>query len=192
MNNGLSFRKYIGAFTASYLVLFFLGIFLDHYAGIDLGRLMGKEKVKKHRKYILFGIAALVVFGLGAKTYRDMHLQYNGVCLEKGRPLTDDEKIRAVLEEMNRSPMRSVNFVSYKRVPFSSADQFLKDNPNCCTVEVRETQYNGNSWDDSKALGVYAGHVIINYTLHYLDEHGVEQQTADRMEFTIQNCGVVN
>lgn len=162
------------------------------------------------RKY--WGILILViVMSFIARTAWNMSMQYNGVCIELGRPLTNDEKIHAFIAEMNKVRFRPVletvneykgekvppytGYVPRERIPFASVGQFLKDNPNCCSVEVR-----GIDGDDShaggfafsKALGAYAGHIKVNYTLHYLDGHNNAQKMKDALEGTIQNCGQVN
>lgn len=146
-------------------------------------------------KSILFLFMILGIFGFIGKTAWDMHLQYQGVCLEKGRALTDEEKIRAVIAEMNKSKARSVKWVTYQRVPYTSVDAFLEENPDCCSVELINT-YGSEPYvhtrDLDQALGAYAGHVTVNYTLHYLDENGVEQKVPDKLIYEIQNCGVVD
>ena len=158
------------------------------------------------KKYLLI-LLAIILVGFSIKTAWkegwEMGRQHEGVCIELDRPLTDDEKIRAVIEMMNRAPMRGVKepipgskgtgYYPRKRIPFASVDDFLKENPNCCSVEIRDKHYNEEeSWGPSKASGAYAGHVTVNYTLHYLDENGIARTTPDTMVWTIQNCGVVN
>ncbi|MFA7275358.1 MAG: hypothetical protein WC043_00985 [Pseudobdellovibrionaceae bacterium] len=151
------------------------------------------------KKFVIPLIAVMLVGFLGKAAW-DMQQQYSGVCLDLGRPLTDEEKIRAVIKEMNRSSTRSVEFVTHKRVPFASVDDFLKANPNCCSVETRDNisgwppqgdWAHKTNWWLSKATGVNAGYVTVNYVLHYIDEKGVVKQTPDKMIWRIQNCGVV-
>lgn len=89
-----------------------------------------------------------------------------------------------------------VNNVYYKYVPYDSVDAFLKDNPDCCHVVVHGKWPKFPSygldfkWD--KALGVYAGHVHLKYKLYYMDEKNVKRFVNDKIEFTIQNCGIIN
>jgi len=156
------------------------------------------------KKYIwVFIVIIFVVFS--AREVWNMHLQYEGICVSLGRALTDEEKIRAVIREMNRPITSVVNmstnvtestdigYLRSRKVPYKSVDEFLMENPDCCSVKIHETHYGSEeSWGASKALGVYAGHVTVHYTLHYLDKDGIEKTIPDTLEWTIQNCGVVN
>ena len=139
------------------------------------------------KKY-LYLLVILAICAFVAKTAWDMGRQYEGVCLEKGRALTDEEKIRALVKEINKRPMVPIDFISYKSIPSASVDEFLKENTNCCKVEY----YNMESRSLDKAIGAYAGHVTVNYTVRYLDENGVERQKLLTVTRTIENCGHVN
>ena len=143
------------------------------------------------KKYLyLLAVSAICAFV--AKTAWDMGRQYEGVCLEKGRALTDEEKIRAVVKELNRITTRVVDGKSRKKIPYESVDSFLKENPNCCKVEIQNYSYGGDSRGFDKAMGVYAGHVFVHYTLHYVDENGVARRRQDEFSGEIQNCGIVD
>ncbi|MBL4576293.1 MAG: hypothetical protein JKY51_09400 [Opitutaceae bacterium] len=146
-------------------------------------------------KFIIV-LAVICMVGLVGRTAWNMHRQYNGVCVELGRPLTDEEKCRIAIKRLNARPTRSVrvgdSYVSYKKIPYENIDEFLEKNPNSCSVEVMEHWYNGDSSKWSRRFGIYAGHVRIDYTLNYIDGDEITLKTDDKVEYTIQNCGVIN
>lgn len=165
-----------------------------------------------NKKYLLILLSVAFVVFVAKTAWNigwDMGLQYGGICPELGRALTDDEKIRAVIKRMTGPVTGVVRMATFDEktlmrkqdtgylrsisIPYESVDAFLKENPNCCSVEVQDMHYNGEeSWDSSKAVGAYAGHVTVNYMLNYIDENGRKKKKPDRLVYTIQTCGVVN
>lgn len=157
--------------------------------------------MKKLRK-ILSAIAVLAAIILASGF---LHLQ--GVCISEARVLSDEEKLRRIIENVNSREIISVDIKkpdesgtprpyleAYKQVPYASVDEFLKQNPDCCKFgnyeKLGNTPSSPSTWF-SRFMGVYAGEAEINYTARYLDEHGAEKQTPYGGWRTIQNCGLV-
>jgi hypothetical protein len=127
-----------------------------------------------------------------------LSLNYVGVCLPKGRILSDREKIRIAAEYFNNQPAVGKRTpdrgrVSYDYIPYSSTEEFLQNNPNCCRVIFEPKGYKDilrpiTFWD--RASGAYRGGVEVIYNAKYVDESGKKASFQNRMYVEMGNCKI--
>ena len=80
------------------------------------------------KKFIL---AALLLAGLSVVllgSYRG-YKNYNGYCFQQDRYLSDGEKIRSAIQFA-----MAVDAAGENHIPYVSVDEFLAENPNCCSL----------------------------------------------------------
>lgn len=131
---------------------------------------------------VLFFVVRLIYFA---------GLNYNGYCLKEGRYWSDDEKIKAAFEVINRhgwitADTKLGKSVSVRRVPYKNFEEFIKTNPKCCEVGI------GNDdllKFDARILGHTADVISIEYIEYYLDENNTAQSTSYERQLAIGNCG---
>jgi hypothetical protein len=121
-------------------------------------------------------------------------LNYSGMCLAEGRWLSNDEKIRKVVEVIN-SPGRvfiedkNNNTQPYQLIPYKSVDDFLEKNPDCCEVGMSlRGDYFPPTFVD-RITGVYGDKLRINYTIHFFNPPQKAQSQQQNFIAIIGNCG---
>ncbi|RCJ26021.1 hypothetical protein A6770_27025 [Nostoc minutum NIES-26] len=79
---------------------------------------------------------------------------------------------------------------SYKYIKYTSFNEYIKENPNCCSInpggpyEIRQSSFL------NRIFGYDAPDVIvINFKVRHLDENGNKRAFKTRFENTLQNCG---
>lgn len=79
---------------------------------------------------------------------------------------------------------------SYNYIKYASFDEYIKQNPDCCSInpggpyEIRHSSFL------DRIFGYDARDVIvINLKVRYLDENGHKRVFETRFENTLQNCG---
>lgn len=136
-------------------------------------------------------------------------LNYLGFCFSGMRFLSDDEKIKVVVEQiLTMYPRRDevvdmVSIVNGKQVrtrvkrdpenpiPYRDIDEFFKLNPNCCKVSKQVQDEGGWMAADlaDRMCGRVSDFVDVTYFVRYRDAHGVEQKKAIRTMPALSNCG---
>ena len=123
---------------------------------------------------------------------------YNGFCFSQRRFLSHEEYFRAAVEQIvgrgteqliSSSPA-GVEFRSVTVHPFGSVDDFLKKNPNCCSVVPHNTGDNGPYTSFVERLFGQAARVVsIAYLVNYVD--AIRQPKTERKteQFAVTNCG---
>lgn len=111
---------------------------------------------------------ALLLLILGTPFLLGM-LNYGGMCIPKGRWLSDEEKIRKVVEVMVENSK-----------PHQTVDEFLRNNPDCCSVGMHLSgDYFPPAFMD-KLLGNYEDKVEVKF---------VANNEKRQSQFVIGNCG---
>lgn len=134
---------------------------------------------------------------------------YTGYCAAEGRRLTDQEKIRIVVEQILAGypkPGESIDRVRIENgvrkwesipkhpahpIPYRDINEFYSMNPDCC--KVTKKFHDGDGWVVLPVLGritgAYSDYVTVTYNLRYRDEQGNEQQKIIKTYPVITNCG---
>ncbi len=121
-------------------------------------------------------------------------LNYSGYCIAEGQWLSDEEKIRRVVQRMiNRSQIpvattsRGVQF--YDQVKYESIDAFFAANPNCCKVGSDLIGgYTPRGFMD-RVHGIYGDRVEVTAKLTYIGSDGEETSKTQTLYAEITNCG---
>lgn len=132
----------------------------------------------------------------------DAGRNYAGYCLTEGRRLSDDEMIRRAIEYIEKRP--SVTFLegdgstaklrSYSYVPYKNTDEFLAENPNCCTFGFNALMSESDGAypppeDLNRLTGNYAGNVKMTYKGTYSDDKKQLKQFSRTEYILMYNCG---
>jgi hypothetical protein len=119
-----------------------------------------------------------------------------GVCRADGRVLTDEELIRRVILEINnretiRITLPNGEFANLPYVKYVDAEEFLTQNPSCCTVRSLSSPMSNISWFDRYTGAAYKV-IHLTYKARYLDEGGRESImpiSGEHGTFVISSCG---
>lgn len=143
--------------------------------------------MKRHK--ILTGLL-LVPFVLGS-------LNYSGMCIPEGRWLSDEEKIRKVVEALlsqERVPIEIANTGTqyFKQIKYKNVEDFLKHNPDCCKVNP------GGPYELPPASFIdrVTGYdtrdpIVSDFTVKYIDVKGDIQSKQVRTTNVLMNCGKI-
>ncbi len=137
--------------------------------------------------FVFIGIPLTVLFAY-------FGLNYSGLCFAKIRYLSDEERFRMVFDYQNeRTDLLNVAHVgrsTYKYIKYASFDEYIKENPDCCSINPgRPYEIRQSSFLD-RIFGYDARDVIvISFKVRYLDENGNQRVQKVRFENTLQNCG---
>ncbi len=144
------------------------------------------------RRWIVLSLGAIVLLSLGT-------LNYSGMCISERRYLTDQEKFRKFVSHVirnvpgrgyveNNTGDRNIQ----KVIPYRTADEFFKTNPNCC--EFGPTAGNGiepmpaPSLVD-RALGKATDVIVRRYLIRYIDAHGHQKSFEVGGQTWADSCG---
>ena len=124
-------------------------------------------------------------------------LNYSGFCFAEMRYLSDEEKIRSVFNYQNNRTRLPVYIPGkgstiYQHIKYKSFDEYIKQNPDCCTLNPGiPTEVPPARFIDS-ILGYNSGDVVaITFRVRYLNENNQQGLIEASFENTIQNCGKV-
>jgi hypothetical protein len=119
---------------------------------------------------IYFNIIRKIIFLLLLSTPAISYfgLNYSGFCFDEMRYLSQEDKVRAVFDDLNnQKEIRKIKHIKYK-----SFDEYLKENPDCCVVNPSYTDLPAPSLIN-RLFGYYSGdYVRIKYKMRYLDTNG--------------------
>jgi hypothetical protein len=126
-------------------------------------------------------------------------MNYSGYCFAENRYLTADEKIRITFNHINSKPKTTIRIgegsnsvvKSFERIPYSSFEEYVKQNPDCCSVGKKVFSdlpppdfFDRISGYNSEKI------VVLNYKSNYFD---TEINSLNAVEFTfyyvLTNCG---
>ncbi|MBN3890801.1 MAG: hypothetical protein HWQ43_17140 [Nostoc sp. JL31] len=115
-------------------------------------------------------------------------LNYSGFCFAKMRYLSDEERFGMVFDYQNERT--DLGRSSYNYIKYASFDEYIKENPDCCSInpggpyEIRHSSFL------DRIFGYDARDVIVmNFKVRYLDENGKKRVFETHFENTLQNCG---
>jgi hypothetical protein len=146
-------------------------------------------------KHILIGIF-LVIFipvalggGFGFVFFARDKIGY---CASQGRFLTEEERIHAVINQINRRSVFRADIngkdVTYTRVRYKDANDFLERNPGCCRIEPANSL---EIWLNKLGASSFSK-VIIEYDNHYVDETGIEHSSRVQIVDLASACGYID
>jgi hypothetical protein len=119
-------------------------------------------------------------------------LNATGFCFKEFRYLSYDEKIRIVFKSHNYYPFVRINDESFKKIPYKSFEEFTKENPNCCNINLHEGNDlpPPNFWD--RIIGYHSSETItMNYKDRFLDKSGHSRVVRYKSINVLTNCGQV-
>lgn len=138
--------------------------------------------------FIIVSIISIACIILGC-------LNYSGVCISKGRTLTDKERIRISLDKIINTKSIYIEKEDsynkyYTQIPYESVDQYLELNPDCCQIT------HGGDLASPKFIDRITGYnankvIVINYLVHYIKD-GIEKTQWIKSEGFQTNCGMEN
>jgi hypothetical protein len=159
--------------------------------------------VRYRRSAITLGALVILVSAAAFSLQRPVH-NYLGYCAGTGRVLTDSEKLNIVVtliatRDPGLVPIRSSSpkgeiVMGYKRpkqfLPYTSAQEFLQKNPDCCSV-VSSTPDGAtvSLWD--RLTGRISAYVHARYRVPYLTDDGKVEEASFDEYHAITNCGHV-
>lgn len=112
----------------------------------------------------------------------NVYLYRAGVCLDEKRVLSRQEVVKAAVTywAANKYQFNGKIYKSMKLENSSSAiDEFIKQNPNCCTVSPPD-------WRIAFLPAALAGNGYLSVTIRYEEEPPRELRTTTRYEKTIE------
>ncbi len=127
-------------------------------------------------------------------------LNYSGFCFAKMRYLSDEEKLKIAFAYINNEDTLPVyidrRIKSYEHIKYANFDEYIKENPNCCSINYGEAYKSVKSsfipessfLDRISGLG-FRDLIVINFKVRYLDENGNQRVQEVRLGNTLRNCG---
>lgn len=165
---------------------------------------------KSYRVELSFLLAAAILWGgvyLLFNPIYDKRL-YDGYCPELARAMTDDEKIHASLDQINKSAgvfvvdkESGALLKSSEIIGYNNGREILEKFPDCCSVEYlprRDAKHLTGTYKDEemstaglRKRGDYAGHVHVKYESAYHDKSGELRQAKIADSVLVTNCGKI-
>lgn len=164
---------------------------------------------------IRFGVllVSLILAGglwFSALTIYRAYLNYGGYCLQNGRKISDNEKIRSAVdfllnsrypknEERLKALLRSSDGKSGSDldsagtpIAYRDALDFIAVNRDCCQVllQPRGIDFPPATFLD-RITGQKSSFVEIQYFLRYVDNSGIAREEKRNLTVAIKNCGHV-
>jgi hypothetical protein len=178
------------------------------------------------KKFLVsFFVTLLVLYGGLHVVYANLNKQ--GYCISKGRIASDEDKIKIAVERavdtfpktIYISPMAEKGFKSYAAkygitlddklfeksahykvlTSYSSTDEFLEKNPDCCRFEERDIIYTYGGHIDYTAEPTFfdwayarvMDRIWVDYIVDIVGEDGVIHRIVDAERVHINNCSYV-
>ncbi|HTK83992.1 MAG TPA: hypothetical protein VL625_02805 [Patescibacteria group bacterium] len=141
-----------------------------------------------------FSVVAVI---LGCLIIPPAALNYGGYCFSQGRFLSDEEKIRHVVNYINGQAKVPIQIWSapeyFENIRYKDEDDFLRQNPNCCAVtfKIPSGDFSPTHKTPERLFGIYGGNVSVKYTAHYRDKSGEQKSAPVQWFVPINNCGYV-
>lgn len=163
-------RYVLGAIITALLLISFVTVFVLNSSGYCLSQFEKKsdyQKIREGVKYVMFN-------------YPYNFLGLNGNYLDKIRP-----KKRSDLK-LIRDAVSLKNIVEY-----TSVDDFLKSNPNCCEFSSSFDTDSGVPEGLVRWFGIISGYVFVNYKINYFNGSSIDSIPVE-VALPISNCGRVH
>ncbi len=110
---------------------------------------------------------------------------YNGYCFEQDRYLSDGEKIRSAIQFA-----MSVDATGENHIPYISVDEFVAENPDCCSLNrTSSTAYTPSLLD--RLSGTSNGYVHIKFKSRSQGANVEITTKSIETEPAVTNCGRV-
>jgi hypothetical protein len=154
------------------------------------------EIVKNHPVKTLLLTALVVALGLAGYIFWALGQAFVDPTCDAWRPdMTKDEKIRMILEDVNKEYKLSFfhneaeGKVYHKNYPYTGADEILRRNPQCCRVV---SSWNVNpedpdTFDEHLSVGD-EGLVYVRYSGRYRGDDGKVHEGIVTAYANLNNC----
>lgn len=150
-------------------------------------------------------LVAVLILMLGA-TITAASLTYSGFCMSGMRYVSDEEKIHNVVAGIVsnliaakdtprrfvvRTDNRWVDYPESRIIPYESAEQFFRENENCCSVGMRPGEsHSARRTFLRRLFGRVSDFVNVRYQLRFVDAEGVNRSMDVDAQIAIGACGV--
>ena len=121
----------------------------------------------------------------------------SGFCMKKMRYLSSEERIRLAFDSINsatelRVKIPGKGFEDRQFIGYSSFDEYLKKNPDCCAVNPPGGSDLPPPSVFASMFGYHSGkYVRISYKIRYLDDNGNKLSRVIQIDQPQRNCGEV-
>jgi hypothetical protein len=125
-------------------------------------------------------------------------LSYRGICFTRERFLSDPEYFAAAISQIihrDKEQLISYNqsettYSSVHVLKYANADEFQRQNPQCCKIVPHNVGDSGPYTSFSQRLFGYAAKIVsITYLVRYTDETGGQKSVLKTEQFAVTNCG---
>lgn len=125
-------------------------------------------------------------------------LSYRGFCFSRERFLSDPEYFGAAInqivqreeEQLISYNQSRITFYTVRVLKYADADEFQRQNPQCCKIAPHNVGDSGPYTSFSQRLFGYAAKIVsITYLVRYTDETGGQKSTLKTEQFAVTNCG---
>lgn len=125
-------------------------------------------------------------------------LNQNGFCWESKKWLSDEEKVKAVIQhQIDRrtipifsNRVGTLELVNVEQVPYENADAYLKQYPDCCALNPGGP-YEVPPLNTFDSLQGFQGDVVVlDYYVRY-EENGKKRVRKLKFENWVSNCAEV-
>jgi len=168
---------------------------------------MNGNFLRKARRCIF---ATILLFGIysAAKLFLYSQRNYEGFCHGSDFRLNDQAKIDRAIEHFFRFYPKNeeelTRFLKFEGmrglkiqpgnvpIPYKGVPEFKSVNENCCRVLSQpEDMEASRATLLDRITGSVSSFVQINYTLRYIDTHGIDHSQKAQTHYAINNCGLV-
>lgn len=149
-------------------------------------------------RWIILSAAFALVVAVVSRLSFFAGMSYVGYCFPEMKVLSNEEKIRAVVENVLRkyppavirTPVDGGWSVSSPNKPiyYKDVDEFLTLNPNCCEFTKIRDPEEGGPYFMERLTGTVSGYARIDYQVRYWDGEGTES-VLSKNHLAISNCG---
>lgn len=144
-------------------------------------------RVKISTRFVFCSIIALLVL---CGTFRAT-LSLSGICWEQKRQLSDEEIVRIAVDFVNDRGVdggiltneQAKVYTPSSRIPYSSVEEFLELNPNCCRVR------RGNAPILHKLFDGYLQEVTLQFAAQYRATDKSVKALVANETIGVSNCG---
>lgn len=117
-----------------------------------------------------------------------LFLNLTGFCWQKFKYLSYREKVEAIYTPGNKPGFVEVNGKEYKKIPYNSYEEFIKENPNCCEINFSDPSEQAYPEFFNSLTGYHFERVRLSYKIFY-EKDGVKQFLTSSGDIGLKSCG---
>ncbi|HEX5803715.1 MAG TPA: hypothetical protein VFY24_11875 [Azospira sp.] len=126
-------------------------------------------------------------------------MSYAGYCFAEQKTLSDNEKIRALVDNVLKKSPPAVALkeirpgvpsytVPSDPIRYEDVDEFLALNPGCCELTETRDPEEGGPYFMERLTGTVSGYARIDYLVRYRED-GVVKSVPSKNHLPVSNCG---